>query len=88
MMNAENTLMTEALDEKADGVVTVETTEEDAALDKRILRKIDGVVLTLVTIVATLEFLDKNVGPSYKTELMSRAWPMRPSLVCGKIPVS
>lgn len=35
---------------------------EDESLDKRIVVKTDAVVLTLVTIVATLEFLDKNVS--------------------------
>jgi hypothetical protein len=37
---------------------------EDTSLDRRIIVKTDAVVLTLVTIVATLEFLDKNVSPA------------------------
>jgi hypothetical protein len=37
---------------------------QDTKRDKKILFKIDIVVLTLVTLVATLEFLDKN-GMAY-----------------------
>ncbi|WWC72306.1 uncharacterized protein I206_106268 [Kwoniella pini CBS 10737] len=42
--------------------ITIATTTviADEHLDKRILFKIDPIVLTLVTLVATLEFLDKN----------------------------
>ena len=36
----------------------------DTALDRKILLKIDSVVLTLLTLVATFEFLDKN-GMAY-----------------------
>ena len=35
---------------------------EDASLDRRIIVKTDAVVLSLITVVATLEFLDKNVS--------------------------
>lgn len=44
---------------------------QDTKRDKKILFKIDIVVLTLVTLVATLEFLDKN-GMAYAT-----LWGMR-----------
>ena len=48
------------------GVLTAEVVQvaSDAAQDKKILFKIDIVVLTLVTLVATFEFLDKN-GMAY-----------------------
>ncbi|RSH93490.1 hypothetical protein EHS25_007846 [Saitozyma podzolica] len=44
---------------------------QDTKRDKKILFKIDTVVLTLVTLVATLEFLDKN-GMAY-----AAVWGMR-----------
>lgn len=44
---------------------------QDTKRDKKILFKIDIVVLTLVTLVATLEFLDKN-GMAY-----AALWGMR-----------
>jgi hypothetical protein len=44
---------------------------QDTKRDKKILFKIDIVVLTLVTLVATLEFFDKN-GMAY-----AAVWGMR-----------
>lgn len=43
------------------GETAVLESAEDASLDRRIIVKTDAVVLTLITLVATLEFLDKNV---------------------------
>lgn len=42
---------------------------EDTSLDRRIIVKTDAVVLTLVTVVATLEFLDKNVRDGFHDKL-------------------
>jgi hypothetical protein len=44
---------------------TVDPHALDSHLDRKIVTKIDGVVLTLVTLVATLEFLDKNVSADW-----------------------
>lgn len=49
----------------ADSPITPEDVDPhalDSHLDRKIVAKIDGVVLTLVTLVATFEFLDKNVS--------------------------
>ena len=61
---------------------------EDTSLDRRIIFKTDAVVLSLVTIVATLEFLDKNVRvqltPGIKQRADARAWRTPPSGACAK----
>lgn len=53
-------------DEPGAGDDAIDPNALDSHLDRKIVTKIDGVVLTLVTLVATMEFLDKNVS-AYNT---------------------